>query len=330
VLTNLAVKLNDTVQPNQIVGEVTLGGSDDAIKQARSKLDDAQRAYEMGRLDDSQNINGLNANIAGQRADMSRIEADLERAKSNLEMREKQLADRVTTLRVVEEARANVSVLESRLNSSRQTINSYEAQKRTFEERTRQRRQAVDAARLDLESMQNQVARTTQITATVEGRVIEVRKNPGDRLRSGEVIAIVEPPAAALQPIVYVNSSTGKRIQKGMEAQISPSTVKREEYGFMKGQVEWVADFPATPDSMMGALRNSALVEELLGGSSKIEMRAALLPDQKTASGYQWSSSGGPPFKVGSGTKVTVSVVVERKRPITKVLPFLRSTFGAS
>jgi HlyD family secretion protein len=330
VLSGLTVKMNDAVKPTQVIGEVTLGGTEDTVRQAEAKLREAQQAFELGRLDDSQNINGLNASIAGQRAEITRLEADLERARRNLELREKQLAERVTTTRVVEEARQNVSVLDSRLNAARQTINSYQAQQRSYSERTRQRQQAVEAAKLELESLQNRVARTTQITATVEGRVVELRKNPGDRVRAGEVIAVVEPPSAAMQAIVYVNSSTGKRIGRGREAQIAPTTVKREEYGFMKGEVDYISEFPATPDSMMNALRNSSLVEELLGGSSKIEMRAALIRDPRTPSGYQWSSSSGPPFKVNTGTRVTVSVVVDRQRPIAKVLPFLRSTFGAS
>lgn len=330
VVSALAVKINEAVKPNQVIGEVTLGGSEDAVRQAEAKLREAQQSYDLGRLDDSQNINGLKANIAGQRAEIERLRADLERAQRTLDLREKQLAERTTTQRVVEEARSNVSVIQSRLNAAQQQINSYEAQQRNYSERTRSRQQAVEAAKLELDSLRNRVARTTQITATVEGRIVELRKNAGDRVRAGEVIAVVEPPSAAMQAIVYVNSATGKRIGRGKEAQISPSTVKREEYGFMKGDVESISEFPATPDSMMNALRNSSLVEELLGGSSKIEMRAVLRRDPHTPSGYQWSSSSGPPFKVNSGTRVNVSVVVDRQRPIAKVLPFLRSTVGAS
>jgi HlyD family secretion protein len=71
-------------------------------------------------------------------------------------------------------------------------------------------------------------------------------------------------------------------------------------------------------------------VQELIGSTAKIEMRAALKPSADAASGYEWSSSSGPPFRVDTGTRVTVSVVVDRKRPISMILPILRSTFGAS
>ena len=154
--------------------------------------------------------------------------------------------------------------------------------------------------------------------------MVELKKNLGDRVRNGEVIALVEPLATLLEPVVFVNSSTGKRIKPGMEAQISPTTVKKEEYGFMKGVVKTVGEYPVTPDAAQSIVANATLVEELIGSTAKIEMRASLLPDANVPSGYQWSSSQGPPFKVGGGTRVTVSVVVDRKRPISLVLPIFR------
>jgi HlyD family secretion protein len=57
-------------------------------------------------------------------------------------------------------------------------------------------------------------------------------------------------------------------------------------------------------------------------------MRAALVPDPGTASEYKWSSSKGPPFKVEAGTRVLVSVVVDRRPPISFVLPVVRRTLG--
>ena len=114
-----------------------------------------------------------------------------------------------------------------------------------------------------------------------------------------------------------------------MEARISPYTVKKEEYGFMKGTVRLVGDYPVTADAANAIVANPTLVGELIGQTAKLEMRATLSPDPKAVSGFEWSSSGGPPYKVESGTRVTVSVVVDRKRPISMILPILRSVSGS-
>ena len=155
-----------------------------------------------------------------------------------------------------------------------------------------------------------------------------MKKREGDQVRDGEVIAIVEPPAALLEPVVFVPSQSGKRIRPGMEAQISPSTVKREEYGFIKGLVASVGDYPVSPDAVMTTLRNADVAKQFLGDSSKIEVRIALLTAAATPSGYAWSSSSGPPFKIDGGTPVTVSIVVDRRPPITKVLPLVRGAIA--
>lgn len=153
--------------------------------------------------------------------------------------------------------------------------------------------------------------------------------NADDPVTPGTVVAVVEPRSPSLEPVVFVNSAIAKRIKPGMEAQISPATVKREEYGFMKGTVRFVGNYPVTPEAAMRIVASQTLVQELIGSSAKLEMRAALKPNEQAASGYEWSSSGGPPFRVDSGTRVTVSVVVDRKRPISYVLPILRSRFGS-
>jgi multidrug efflux pump subunit AcrA (membrane-fusion protein) len=188
---------------------------------------------------------------------------------------------------------------------------------------------AADGSRIDRSTVTNQAAWVGRLMATTEGRVVDLKKKAGDRVTPGAVIALLAAPSGRLQPVAFVDSSEGKRIRPGMEAQISPATVKREEYGFMKGTVQFVGDSPVTPDAAMSIGASQSLAQELIGSGAKFEMRAALKPNQQAASGYEWSSRGGPPFRVDTGTRVTVSVVVDRKRPISYILPVLRSTFGA-
>jgi molecular chaperone DnaK len=64
-------------------------------------------------------------------------------------------------------------------------------------------------------------------------------------------------------------------------------------------------------------------------GDGVIEVKATLKP-AGTKSGFAWSTSGGPPFKIDGGSLVAINIVVERKAPITMVMPFLRKTFGVA
>jgi len=330
VLTKFDLKLNDVVKTAQLIAEVSAGvQADDSTKAARAKLDAAQRELQMGSIDDQSAKGTLTSQKINYQSELDRSSSELAKFTEDLSTAKERLSKGLITKARVDQIEMQVSGKQSQITSLKNQISNIDAQIRSLDERIRPRQRAVDAARLELEQTLHTVAEVTRINATVEGRVVEVKKNVGDRVRNGEVMAIVEPPSSTLEPIVFVSSSSGKRIKPGMEAQISPSTVKREEYGFMKGTVRSVSEYPVTADAAMSYISNASLVQELLGSSSKLEMRAALIPDQKAPSGFQWSSSSGPPFKVDTGTRVTVSVVVDRKRPISYVLPILKG-FGSS
>jgi HlyD family secretion protein len=115
-----------------------------------------------------------------------------------------------------------------------------------------------------------------------------------------------------------------------MEVRISPSTVKAEEYGFMKGVVRSVSTYPATPDGLMLTLRNEALVRELTGGSAPLEVVVDLIEaDSKVSpSGYAWSSPQGPPVGIFGGTMCKGSIIIARRRPISYVIPIMREKIG--
>ena len=107
-----------------------------------------------------------------------------------------------------------------------------------------------------------------------------------------------------------------------MECQISPTTVNKEEYGYLLGRVNTVAEYPATAQSMMQTLGNESLVTFLAGQGAPLLVKIDLVPDSATESGYRWSSPLGPPMSFQSGTIITTEIITQREKPIHKVIPF--------
>lgn len=330
VLTALTLRVNDIVRPDQVVGEIRQVDAEERKREAEERLAQAQQQTTLGNLEDQATIAQNNAQITQLESDIRVVQAQLASLEADLQNRREMLAKGLTTAARVQALEQQVLGLRGNITALRAQINTLRTANAGIMQRIRARSGSVEMAQLEKERIASVVAATAQVTSTVEGRVIEVKRAAGDRVRTGEVIAIVEPPSATYEPVVYVPSATGKLIQPGMEAQISPSTVKREEYGFMKGVVKSVSEYPVTPEGVMAVVANQSLANELLEGGAKLEVRASLIPNPSTPSGYEWSSSSGPPFKVQSGTRVTLSVVVERRAPITFVLPMLRSMVGIS
>ena len=146
----------------------------------------------------------------------------------------------------------------------------------------------------------------------------------------GRLLTLETEPAAdvGLVSISYFPVRDGKRIQPGMEIQVTPDTVERERFGGILGKVTLVSPIPVTKEGATGTIGNADVVNSLMPEGAYIEVRAQLETDPATRSGYRWSSSRGPDLKVTSGLTHATRVTIEGRAPITYLLPIFRELTG--
>lgn len=183
-----------------------------------------------------------------------------------------------------------------------------------------------------IKKLQDDLNLKTEVVSRVDGRVLEVQVRKGDIISPGANLVSLERTGntVKLEVVLYVRAEDGKNIRPGMEAQVSPSTVKKEEYGFMLGRVVSVSEYPATSQGMMMTLGSKELVSKLSGGGAPLEVRMDVISDDSTVSGYKWSSSGGPPVKINSGTLCTGTVTISEMRPISMVIPMVKNALSTN
>jgi len=185
-----------------------------------------------------------------------------------------------------------------------------------------------DRLKGDLERLEQQLTDNSRIISPGEGRVVEIRAVAGDHVTSGHPIVIVERAGAeALEALLYFDSNEGKSLKPGMLIELVPSVVRKERYGVLLGRVKTVEHFPSTRAGMMGALHNEQLVESFIqsAGGAPIAVRAEIITDPSTPSGFRWSSGKGPEVVLTSGTRCTGAVITRTHRPIALVFPALDS-----
>lgn len=191
----------------------------------------------------------------------------------------------------------------------------------------------------EYQTLQNQVEQLrkdlnyrSQIVSPIEGRIFELNIYPGSMVQPGQTLATLERYGAVvrMEAVLYIPAESAKKIQPGMEVQISPTVVNKEEFGYMLGRVTSVAEYPATAQSMMQTLDNENLVSLLAGQGAPLEVQADLVPDSNTVSGYKWSSPAGPPISIASGTLIQGAVVIAREKPLARVIPFFGVQTGES
>jgi len=330
-LKSFSVVKGKDIKDGELIGEIEQRVDVEAgVDGARSNWQNAVQEYQAAQAEGEAEKARYRSQIIGFEGNKQLLQNDLERVKADLDQKEELLKQGQVTKVRVDGLRSQLLDLRTRLSSMDGQITQLNSSISAVDQRVRQRRNAAEERRGDLDRTSKTAAAVTQVTSKVTGRVLQVNKRPGDPVTLGEALATVQPPSTVLEPIVYVDVRVGKRIKAGMEAQISPSTVKKEESGFMRARIQSVSEVEATGEDVQSRVANARTAQDLLGDAPKIEVIAELIQDARTPSGYSWSSKDGPPHKIDAYTRITVSVVYERQRPIDLVLPSLKKLFGTS
>jgi HlyD family secretion protein len=180
-------------------------------------------------------------------------------------------------------------------------------------------KQKINDAERNLQQIKTLYGLMGTIYSSTTGTVIEILANTGNMLIPGTTLMRVEPTKEneALECNIYVRSTEGKRVVPGMKVKISPSTVEREEYGFIVGTVTYVSQYPASFQGMVRILGNKDISQSFMTqGGPPISIRVALDKSSATYSGYQWTSGKGPNTKIKTGTICTAQIEVNSKRPV--------------
>ncbi len=223
------------------------------------------------------------------------------------------LEKRVTQAKVNEE--------NARIDQDRKKV-AHEAgliSREAFREASEKHQNAEAALRIIETEMEN----ASTVRSPYDGRVLEMRMEPGTFIREGTPLLSLERVDVPLEAILFVPFG-GKRIQVGAQVEITTETVKREEYGYLLGSVLSISPQSASKEGMMRYLRNEQLVSQLSKDQAPVILEVFLEEDPHTVSGLRWSSKTGPPFKLNSGLLFSANIVVEKQRPISLLLPTIR------
>ena len=162
------------------------------------------------------------------------------------------------------------------------------------------------------------------VISPYSGRVIEVKLNQWGMLMAGSPIASIEQSTGEvmrLEGVFYVPAEQGERIRPGMEVFLAPASIKKEDDGYMLGNVLSVTDYPVTRQAILRVLPDDDLAETFMAYGPVVEVRVGLILDSTTYSGYKWSNPKGADIKIHSGTLCSGQITISEARPIKLMLP---------
>ena len=332
----MLVNVGDEVQKGQVVARIRQEGITRQVEETKARIASLEEEYQdlLRYADEQKRLSTRNR--AQEKANLERTVTTLERELGLLEERlanEKLLlADGLVTKQTVLLTEQQLNANRDRLAQTRLDVSGLDLKQLEAGQQLEQQIEARRASRRDLDlklrELEASLDESNVVISPYEGRVLELMADRGDLVSPGTAILSMEVVSEELMAVLFVPASSGKQVKPGLTARISPSNVKREEYGFILGKVVWSAEFPSTSRGMLRLLANQELVNKLMKEGPPIQIDVALERDPATPTGFKWSSSRGPELEISSGTLAVGSVIVREERPISLVIPKLRKSLG--
>lgn len=338
LVTAISVNLGDRVKANQVVAKVSDPEMVDKIRLARAAVDEAkaerERNLKMRQEGSKLQVAALARDTANANREILELQDQAKIAAEQISVDDQLLSKGLITRQQLLMDQQKLVGIKGQVETLKAKIKQIEADRYQAESGPDPFDEQIQGKIAELERTLSGLEHEQEINSSVvspyEGEVIELKAVPGSLVAAGSPILSIQPEGNALEVLVYLPSDKAKAVQPGMEAEISPSTVKREEFGFIRGKVVYVGEYPASADALMRNFENQTLVHAIMAGGPVTELRVTLERDPKTQSGYSWSSSRGPAITLSSGTLCTVQVVTREQRPMSLLFPFVKGKLGLS
>lgn len=338
--TGRLVKLNftpgDSVKKGEVIAVLENPQLAEEIKVSKGYLRTLQQKYTELAAMAKQKIAERKKELMQKNKVLKRIiTAEIENLKQITELlrvRQQSLKRGLETKQGVVETLRDYYNSKRQIENSRNELMQNKINEANFIDQWKERLRELDLKIRDtqhqLENLKARLKTSAKIRSPVDGIVTNIQKSIGSIVKEGETVLSIAVPSRGMDAVIYITSQDAKRVKPQMEALVSPATVKKEEFGSIKGKVISVSQYPMTKEAMIAILQNEDLVSEFLKEGTPIAVRIRLQQDSKTLSGFAWSSSQGPDQKITPGTLAIARITVREQPPAALIIPAIRKLLG--
>ncbi|WP_299712881.1 NHLP bacteriocin system secretion protein [uncultured Tenacibaculum sp.] len=338
-LVKLNVEIGDAINEGDVVAFIEQPELFQQIEEVKASLKERefelQRLLSFGSKDTRiqeelivQQRSSIQLQIASEKKTLSFLNNQLETEKNLLKKGLITKSQVVNTEQQMEASKNSIERLKAQMvQTSSQKLNlGFDLQ-----QKINLNKQRIAETQRRLKHLEERYTIQTEIKSAYAGEVVEILTDSGVIVGQGTPLFKLKNQKQAsdnrLRGVLYIPSQDGKKIKEGMQALVVPSTVQPQEYGFMKGKITYVSDFPITQKGMMMTVKNDQLVRGLLSGGALFEVYVEFEKDENAYSGFKWTSAQGPNILINEGTSCMGKITVKSEPPIAMVVPALKKFF---
>jgi len=335
-VVELNVRVGDHISRDQVIGTVAQPSLLQKIAVAKAQLADDLRQRDDVLKVRADRISLQLAFLKRQRANLEREIQELQQeakiVEEQIPVDEELLAKGLVTKQQVYLTRQKLIGIQGSIASRRAQITQldsteFQTENENLEANLELQNKITDLKR-EIGVLEKELETQSTVISPYAGQVLELKVSRGSLVQVGQPIISLQPDVVQLEAVIYLPADKAKEVRPGMDAEISPTTVNREEYGFIRGKVVFVSDYPATEAALMRIFENAPLVRSLGAGGPVTEIHVDMELNPATPSGYRWSSPQGAPIKLSGGTICMGEIVTRTQKPISMVIPYVKDKIG--
>ncbi|WP_193172633.1 NHLP bacteriocin system secretion protein [Nisaea nitritireducens] len=335
-LIEIRVRLGDHVEANETVAVLDQDVDVLRLETARDKLSSAEARREADLFAQEEDVE-LRASLT--RKERASLQEKITNARARLVNLEALVADmrRLLDRGFIERsrllARENEQIqVREMIADLKNALVKLEVQDRERAEYWKDRMQAsdkeIEAYEDEIDNIREHLRRIRTVDAPISGTVTEISASLGDVVAAGKPVVRIVSEASEMDALLFVPPADGKLIKSGMTANVEPTVAKKEEFGTIISTVRSVSDLPMSASAIQAMLHNEKLVQRFTSKGSPVAIRADLNEAAGETERFLWTGGSGPDFDVEQGTLIAATITVRRQRPVTLILPFLKSFVG--
>ncbi len=339
IITRMAVKIGDQVTAGDriaVLSDPNVAGQLQSLQRELENLEaDDRKARSEEELAKAQSANTYTMNERTYRSQITIQQSNQAVAQERLSRMEASGAgvygeqNKAPLRALIQQAQDQIATLKAQIQDNAKQQTDEENARATAR---RNRQQKIDAQKSTI--AMKRLVQGQVVKATHTGRVFDILIDEGSTVTPRQMLVRIEETGQPLQAFVYVPARQGQNVRPGHSAQISPSNVKKEEFGTMRATVVEKTDYASSKQAIINDIRNETLAEEYTSQGSplrlviELEEYADAVSGNPALSGYRWTSGKGPERKILSGTPCDATIITGHARPVDHLMTWLKSTTG--
>ncbi|SMM98763.1 Membrane-fusion protein [uncultured Candidatus Thioglobus sp.] len=343
-LAKIYVGIGDVIEKNGLIAELSATSIKRELKYANEELEAEQAIYK--KISDN-TLARKKKRQAIQKEQQQRNNNYIDFIKQEVVSNKKILNNKLELFENHNITQSAISTAKNAYLQSKQQLNSLLSSRedRNYQEvqLNNQNEIKLDKIKQRLLSFKNKVnalkksLSTLKIKTPIAGRVVEVESVIGANVSQNKTIVRIVSSQSQhyaraeknIEFIAYVDILNGKKIKQGTEVNVSVNSFNKNSYGFIKGVVTKVSDFPISSAGIFSRLSNKFLVNSFTNNGPTYEVSVRLLQNQNSKNRLQWSTEKGMEIKnVDIGNLGSGEFILSKQRPISKAIPLLKDFFN--